>query len=292
MNFKVEHCTYLWAKLGMSKLQITAMDTTCLIDLWFLLHHRCGFTHPPPPRGIDILIFQFKVFLQVKRLFRNATLHEIYGIRSFMEPIRTHNEYGLGELSTFPVTAPDEAFYDWVYGVNLTRKGHPYRHPIEHKFKFSFPSHKPGVIPNPYGLHWTWPFIDCIYYDEDDEKVWKMHKDALIFPKASFYPLQQRPFGNLWLPCPKDTELWLKYEYRRFACRSHSWNHVTGHGRSPRGVSCFRLLHVYPFVWHTYTPGCQIETLMINRTVLRTLTLSSQNNQTVSFGIETYRRNK
>ena len=181
--------------------------------------------------------------------------------------------YNLKYLQSFPDNATDMEYYNWKYK-------RPGNGGTEHKFKIYYKSSKKSS----YG--WNYPFIDFIYYGENSTHVWKIWGKKMAVPKFTFWPLQPRPLGRLWIPGPRDADYWLKTEYKEFHCKNHKYNHQTDKFRKIKQLNCLDVIGHYPFVWHEPVEDGMLEILKLNGTVIQSVVLPYTLGSVPPFGIE------
>ena len=113
---------------------------------------------------------------------------------------------------------------------------------------------------------WGWPYIDVKYYKEQHDQIIKVQKispDAPV-PRNIFYPLKQRPLGDLLVLSPANTRAFLQVKYGRFVCASHSFNHMKDAPQTVIKVPCSEILDYYPCVHRTWTNKSEAwETLVL-----------------------------
>jgi len=75
---------------------------------------------------------------------------------------------------------------------------------------------------------YRWPFIDVLFFDEDDHFVWNESPwfTDERWPKSAVFPLVKRPFSGLWLPAPCDTAAVLAVNFNVDDCASRRYSHV------------------------------------------------------------------
>ena len=130
---------------------------------------------------------------------------------------------------------------------------------------------------------WNFPFIDIKYYLENNDTIWKLDKkdpQKFRYLKRDFYPLHPRPFGQLWLPAPRDTRLFLKSKFKRFRCRTGNWNHIEEKWRKAVSVpSCTHISKFYPHVIRTpnFIPKLGVvETLFLDNEALHAVNIMEE----------------
>ena len=137
-----------------------------------------------------------------------------------------------------------------------------------HKFKFFYANRE--KFP---GYDHSWPFIDVVFYKEDDTTIWSVEKWPWNFStkKEYFYPTHRRPFGNLWLPAPRDTRSFLRSKFSNFRCASHTWNHTQEKPQTAVDFPCHELIDYYPYVLHSDTTSGTLERLVYRESVLHSV---------------------
>lgn len=101
---------------------------------------------------------------------------------------------------------------------------------------------------------WSWPFVDISFYESNSSHVWD-HDPAYLaftFPIKDVFPLCQRPFLDLLLPAPRDTEAVLSRTFNLAICKVGRYDHRTESIRTGdsdlASVPCEQLQNVFPFV--------------------------------------------
>ena len=203
---------------------------------------------------------------KVKRHFRHLNAWKTHSILSW----RGHGYvYQQQNLALFPLNATDRELFklhpnDSIhYGDNIT-----------HSFKFYR-----NDSPKSGEWGWNWPFIDVTLIYDNNTHVWPwMWTDAIRFPKDRFYPLVKRPFNNLWIYAPRDTNYILKTMFRNFRCESYIWNHRVEAQQPVKRTECSNLWGCYPQVWsEPARPGLERETLRLAGRIIQKITLSVPN---------------
>lgn len=137
-----------------------------------------------------------------------------------------------------------------------------------------------------------------LFYDEDDSYVWNespWFADER-WPRSAVFPLVRRPFDDLWLPAPCDTETVLAINFAADQCVSRSYSHAYSvYIYSTVSVLCDVIRPFYPFVNRSSTTSSAAtrrsdsggrtpddesgasavvdESLVLDRKTLRTLTV-------------------
>ncbi len=121
-----------------------------------------------------------------------------------------------------------------------------------------------------------WPYLEIFFFSVKGEVV----RDDLcdITYKASWvFPLQYRPFMNLWMPVPYNMPEFINHQYNgnnnnankpiedlQHICSTAVYSHAYGLDINPHDtitVPCENLKHSFPFVYYqSHNHGC-IETL-------------------------------
>jgi len=109
-------------------------------------------------------------------------------------------------------------------------------------FKISFKAaHKAGSRP------WRFPFVDIFFYHSNDTHIWLRHHKFTSIEKAHIFPLEMRPFGQLWLPSPRYPKYILPSDIENICIKS-SYDYRTESFTSKHITNCSQLKKVYPFV--------------------------------------------
>ncbi|XP_064646241.1 uncharacterized protein LOC135499427 [Lineus longissimus] len=116
---------------------------------------------------------------------------------------------------------------------------------------------------------WMWPYLDIFFFTEDATHIHNVESSARI-EKSDVFPLHERPFGSLWVPCPKNTFKVLKEAYGKEEselCKGYTTE-----------VNCQLLKDLVPFVHRQVVNGALYETLKLGN---RTLAWQYIKNETV-----------
>ena len=179
--------------------------------------------------------------VKVEKVMKQLTADGTYRIQSFHDNLKLEQIIKLG-----PVLGPQFLGLPKEYWTeNNSEKLQAFLDIKYHKFKF-FASGSPWAGSRP----WKWPFIDVIYYKENDTHIWNHEFPSLTsyFKKDTFYPLHLRPLSSLWLPSPHKTLDFLRQKFRTFRCRSSNWNHAKEQVQVPQELPCDEAMRVYPYV--------------------------------------------
>ena len=201
------------------------------------------------------------------RMEQNRKTHDIHSYHCKGKP----DEYILKSLQTFPENVSDSQLFKRSF-----------------KDKDSEPCHLMKFYrkdsPHAGRYPWKWPFLDVIFYKEDDIDVWNfMDPFDKKIPKSMFYPLIKWPFGSVEVFSPHSTLYWLKSRFQSFHCISSSWNHSKEKGQKKRmpSAGCSAVFDTYPHVEyhiHPQNPNLVTETLLFNNSVYNTFTFESFEN--------------
>ncbi len=139
-----------------------------------------------------------------------------------------------------------------------------------YSFKF-FPIS--GIIQD-YG--WRYPYLDVFIFKENETDICVRYgKHSFYLKRQLFYPLARRPFGRLWLPCPRDSNHSLHALYGDFekVCATGPFNHrnSTRFGKGGK-IKCEELREHYPYVIRRQYPSYAKESLMFKDERLHSVT--------------------
>jgi hypothetical protein len=115
----------------------------------------------------------------------------------------------------------------------------------------------------------SWPYLDLFFYEENETHIWdEIPKYGKFFTvtKKTIFPLANRPFGNLYLSAPCNTERVLNQTFQIDYCKSNSFNHRTElpvWNSGKKTVECSILYSKFPFVKRSVSEHGVNETLMI-----------------------------
>ena len=129
------------------------------------------------------------------------------------------------------------------YGLFLSgRKDSPYH------WKF-YPRYGGRRVPfRPF----RWPFVDLLFFVENSTHVWNGSPNLPTerWPRRFVFPLRRRPFDNLLLPAPCDTEAVLAVNFDVDECHNRAFSHIYDLPmfQSAIAVPCSALTARYPFV--------------------------------------------
>lgn len=125
---------------------------------------------------------------------------------------------------------------------------------------------------------WSWPFIDVLWFDQNKTHVWvhdplEPHVRNVTMKRSDFYPVHDRPLGNLLLKAPGDPVAMLNSTYgesrSHMICTGTLQSHMSkdGTGRTIT-VPCPEIHGYYPLVWRTGNGKRVKETLFLgNQTI-------------------------
>jgi len=109
-------------------------------------------------------------------------------------------------------------------------------------FKISF-----KAAPKAGNWSWQFPFADVFFYHSNDTHIWLRHHKFTSIEKAHIFPLEMRPFGQLWLPSPRYPKYILPPD-TEYICIKSSYDYRTESFTSKHIANCSQLKKVYPFV--------------------------------------------
>ncbi|XP_067928975.1 uncharacterized protein [Watersipora subatra] len=101
---------------------------------------------------------------------------------------------------------------------------------------------------------WKWPFIDICFFGDNGTHLYDMDptfSKTFVYKKSDVFPLILRPFANLNLKAPKNSELIISQNYDINLCQSRSYDHKKEKDISLKEittVNCRQLYRIYPFV--------------------------------------------
>ena len=146
-----------------------------------------------------------------------------------------------------------------------------------------FPLQRGSPVPR---KTYHWPFVDLFFFSENSTHVWNpwKHFPNHCWPRSVIFPLQQRPYDNLWIPAPCNVLGALTVEFDLSVCVSRSYSHVYELSMPwwSIAVQCSTLAHRYPMVVRqsttTDTGSHQIvsESLVLGNRTLQTITVESE----------------
>jgi len=175
-----------------------------------------------------------------KKYFSKAEHRNTHDVTAWGYTCGKLDEMDLDVLQAFPANASDTAYYKRTYS-DLKEAKEPC-----HKFKFF---NKTSVRPWPQ-YKWTYPYLDLIFYHENKTHIWDHNYDGMMIPRERFYPLILRPFGNVELSAPADTQYVLHQRFKNFNCKEGTWNHREEKWiLKRRSANCSDLYDTYPQVW-------------------------------------------
>ncbi len=138
-----------------------------------------------------------------------------------------------------------------------------------HSFKFFSTS---GTIQD---SGWRYPYLDVFIFKENETDICVRYgKGSLYIKRQLFYPLARRPFGRLWLPCPRDSNYSLHALYGDFeyVCAIGPYNHRNAERFGGGGkIKCEKLREHYPYVIRRQYPSYAEESLMFKDETIHSL---------------------
>ncbi len=144
---------------------------------------------------------------------------------------------------------------------------------IFYGFKFFSSS---GVVQNG---KWRYPYLDVFIFKENETDicVW-MTKGWRYLKRDLFYPLTRRPFGRLWLPCPRNSNSSLHAFYGDFdsVCARGHIQHRDGPRNAigkVRKMKCEELREHYPYVIRRQHTSYFEERLMFKDELIHSVTI-------------------
>ncbi|CAF1206892.1 unnamed protein product [Rotaria magnacalcarata] len=143
------------------------------------------------------------------------------------------------------------------YIISNTKKNREY-------FKLFFQQ-----TPSAGDYSWNFPFIDIFLYVKNATHLWQIGDPDTIKKTEYIFPLVMRPFGQLWLPAPKQPRLLFDFDPYD-DCKGHFWDHRKETGQRESRIKCDDLKHIYPFVERN-NQSDSIETLKTNNTIIHTI---------------------
>lgn len=117
--------------------------------------------------------------------------------------------------------------------------------------RYKFYSDNATSVPR---FFWKWPFIDVCFFGDNGTHIYDMDpafSRTYAYDKRDVFPLTRRPFGELYLKAPRNTQTILAQTYDPNICQTRSYDHSKEKGLAPRNVTnvdCALLHRVYPFV--------------------------------------------
>ncbi|KAI0213303.1 hypothetical protein LSAT2_001679 [Lamellibrachia satsuma] len=123
-----------------------------------------------------------------------------------------------------------------------------------------------------------WPYIDMFFFGQNSTHIWNERPRAShqVFRKCDVFPLQKRPFGEMMLQAPCNTDGILRDEFGDLnRCVSRSFSHVLELPMPflSQELPCSELAHKYQFVSRTYTGTIVNETLRVGQWKVKTVSL-------------------
>ena len=107
--------------------------------------------------------------------------------------------------------------------------------------------------------NWKWPFLDLFPFCENETHLFICDQDSWpnnCWPKKDVLPFKLRPFEELMVKAPKNTEKVLSTNYNIHECLSPYWSHRwENYTEIYKFADCTMLRKFYPFVirsenWH------------------------------------------
>nr|ACD54726.1 lipopolysaccharide choline phosphotransferase-like protein [Adineta vaga] len=118
---------------------------------------------------------------------------------------------------------------------------------------------------------WTFPFVDIFFYATNESHLWLYNRpEQLLVELQYIFPLIMRPFGQLWLPAPKQPLSFLPFDIE-INCVGNYWDHRNETFVNITTQKCVDLTDVYPFVHREIHNGSMTEILRINSTIIHTV---------------------
>ena len=121
-----------------------------------------------------------------------------------------------------------------------------------------------------------WPYMDIFFFEEDEFDIWDevgRFSEDYRWSKKDLFPLARRPFEDMMLQAPCNTEGILTHNYKVDLCRSRQFSHMMEMPMftfSTKDIPCSKLSHMFPFVQRTYTEDSVNETLILGDWTLQT----------------------
>jgi hypothetical protein len=128
------------------------------------------------------------------------------------------------------------------------------------------------------GVEHRWPFIDILFFVENDARIWDKMKwmDQFKFKKTDMFPVHKRPFENLLVNAPRISLNILLRQYGMFnpsQCVTWHYSHrKETEDKTKIVLPCEELKDVYPFVHREYVTANNTmkETLKLGTKVIHT----------------------
>ncbi|CAF0981538.1 unnamed protein product [Adineta steineri] len=117
---------------------------------------------------------------------------------------------------------------------------------------------------------WNFPFLDIWFYKTNETHFWRTDSPEQTIDIKYVFPVVMRPFGELWLPAPHQTQYLINLQYENITCKGHYWNHKTERSQEEIEANCEDLKKVYPFVERDKTNN-SIEVLRTNDFIVYTV---------------------
>ena len=221
---------------------MNAADVTYAMFYGTLLGSYRMHNMVPWDTDIDIIVKYddiFKVFDSIQQLSKEGRYRALIKYLNF-QTSRIHDRMYFQDINRQNLTE-ENLFYHFVFfPTNGTAFG---------KYKF--------------------PYIDVSLFKENTTHVWGLDGPQTIHMKREmFYPLSSRPFGNMWLPSPRDANYSLRAQYGNFEndCRISPW--IKGRRVQKARMKCDELHQYYPWVTRQSYPSYTEERLMYKDTLI------------------------
>jgi hypothetical protein len=142
-----------------------------------------------------------------------------------------------------------------------------------------YPSDGARIRVHTFWSGWRFPMVDLMFYQENSTHVWSESYDNEQWPKSNIFPLQLRPFGDLWAPSPCDVLGHLLVDYPNLTeCQTTKISHRTYRWKARvKAVECSQLEGLHPFVHREQGQegGMARESLMMGRDTIQQVTLTT-----------------
>ena len=152
-------------------------------------------------------------------------------------------------------------------GIHKSLRTHELYAPYD-AVRWKFSSKTASRIP---GTNYRYPFLDICFYKENHPYIEDIDTDFKFKPyEDDIFPLYYRPFENLNLLAPRDTEQVLEMNYNLSQCVTSDMDHQTDtHERLEVHVlPCVELVEYFPLVYRVMENGITRETLAIGNTTI------------------------
>ena len=112
---------------------------------------------------------------------------------------------------------------------------------------------------------WKWPFVDIIFFQENNTHIWDETNTLYTFKKSVVFPIIRRHFETLILWSPCNPNLFLQQNYDLNQCQWPSYSHALELSifMSVRIVPCEQLSNLHAFVNRSTTSDGIKENLQI-----------------------------